>query len=92
MRFWLTPQVLILQKDVYAWFQPFLRFWEVPYKLAVLDEGGVVSTLLEILDGILTPPSTSVMQVSVSTLLEILAKFLNQLSNVAFEVMRFNPS
>ena len=69
-----------------------MRFWEVPYKLAVLDEGGVVSTLLEILDGILTPPSTSVMQVSVSTLLEILAKFLNQLSNVAFEVMRFNPS
>jgi hypothetical protein len=69
-----------------------LRFWEVPYKLAVLDEGGVVSTLLEILGDKGLYRAIEGQEKDVSTLLEILVRARSVAQTRRATASSFNPS
>ena len=71
-------------------FQPFLRFWPGPLRLAVRRAGLLVSTLLEILARHRREGRAGDVP-RVSTLLEILASFYTQSTRITLRI-GFNPS
>ena len=71
-------------------FQPFLRFWLAVVAVAHLIR--CVSTLLEILVFMEIPKWIKIRELTVSTLLEILAQLFCSISRQQAPPLRFNPS